>query len=75
VFLNATVDQGKPPGSNAAATNAEGLRSTELDAAQLRALADLPSGAVALAGAAVGLLLIAWLFIYFLVYLPRGMVG
>ena len=70
-----TADQGKSPGSNAAVSNAEGLRSTELDAAQLQALADLASGAVAVAGAAMVLLLIAWLLIYLLVYLPRGMVG
>ena len=38
-------------------------------------LADLPRGAAALAGLAVGLLLIAWILIYLLVYLPRGMVG
>ncbi|HYZ41381.1 MAG TPA: hypothetical protein VE687_12260 [Stellaceae bacterium] len=53
----------------------EGQRPTELDAAQQRALADVPSGAVAVAGAAIVLLLIAWLLIYLLVYLPRGMVG
>ncbi len=47
----------------------------ELDAAQLRALGAVPSGAVAVAGVAMLLLLIAWLLIYLLVYLPRGMVG
>ncbi len=35
----------------------------------------VPSGALALAGAAVALLLLAWLLIYALVFLPRGMVG
>ena len=42
---------------------------------QLRQLAPVPSGAAALAGAAVLLLLLAWVLIYLLVYLPRGMVG
>ena len=46
-----------------------------LDEAQLRALQAVPSGALALSGLAVGLLLIAWLLIYLLIYLPRGMVG
>ena len=65
-----TINQGHLPRGNV-----EGQRPTELDAAQQRALADLPSGAVAVAGAAMVLLLIAWLLIYLLVYLPRGMVG
>ena len=36
---------------------------------------EVPSGAIALGGTAVLLLLIAWLLIYLLVYLPRGMIG
>ena len=39
------------------------------------ALREVPSGAIALGGTAVLLLLIAWVLIYLLVYLPRGMVG
>jgi hypothetical protein len=50
-------------------------RPAELDQQQLLALLEVPSGAIALGGAAVLLLLIAWLLIYLLVYLPRGMVG
>jgi len=42
---------------------------------QMQALRSVPSGAVALSGVALLLLLIAWLAIYFFVYLPRGMVG
>jgi hypothetical protein len=38
-------------------------------------LTDVPRGAVALAGIAVALLLLAWLLIYLFVFLPRGMVG
>ena len=56
-------------------SEADGQRSTEFDAAQLRALADVPSGAVAVVATAMILLLIGWLLLYFLVYLPRGMVG
>ena len=38
-------------------------------------LARAPSGAFALAGIAVGLLVAAWLLIYFFVFIPRGPVG
>jgi hypothetical protein len=38
-------------------------------------LRDVPKGALAVAGIAVGLLLLAWLIIYLLVFIPRGMVG
>ena len=53
-----------PPGETASLTQQ-----------QMQALSAMPSGAVALAGFAVGLLLIAWLAIYLFIYLPRGMVG
>jgi len=43
------------------------LTSPELDS--------VPSGAFALAGVAVGLLLAAWLLIYFFVFITRGTVG
>ncbi len=39
------------------------------------ALAAVPSGAFALAGTAVGLLVVAWLAIYFFVFMARGAVG
>ncbi|MBY0509205.1 MAG: hypothetical protein K2P94_03545 [Rhodospirillaceae bacterium] len=38
-------------------------------------LASVPTGAFALAGTAVGLLLLAWLVVYFFVFLQRGPVG
>ncbi|WP_246736175.1 hypothetical protein [Enterovirga aerilata] len=44
-------------------------------AALQRALRDSPRGALAVAGVAVGSLLLAWLLIYAFVFLPRGMVG
>lgn len=45
------------------------------DPALQKALAPVPSGAFALAGAAVVLLLAAWLFVYFAIFIPRGPVG
>lgn len=40
-----------------------------------RVLGVVPRGAAALAGAAVVIILLAWLLIYFLVFLPRGPVN
>ncbi len=37
-----------------------------------RVLKDVPQGAFALAGTAVGILVLAYLALYFLVFLPRG---
>ncbi len=45
------------------------------DAALADALAQVPRGALALAGTALGLVLAAWLLVYVAIYLPRGMVG
>lgn len=50
-------------------------RPADLDEQQLLALREVPSGTIALGGTAVLLLLIGWLLIYLLVYLPRGMIG
>ncbi len=38
-------------------------------------LDQVPSGALALAGLSVGLLLLAWFLMYLFVFLPRGQVG
>lgn len=38
-------------------------------------LEHVPSGALALAGLSVGLLLLAWFMMYLFVFLPRGQVG
>jgi hypothetical protein len=46
-----------------------------LDQGQLEALRRGPAGAAALSSVAVLLLLVAWLLIYALIYLPRGMIG
>lgn len=40
-----------------------------------RVMQDVPSGALALSGLTVGLLLLAWFLMYALVFLPRGSVG
>lgn len=40
-----------------------------------QALKIAPKGAFALAGAALGLTLLAWLALYFFVFLPRGPVS
>ena len=45
------------------------------EAALEAALQEAPRGAVAVAGVAVGLLLICWFAIYLFVFLPRGSVG
>jgi hypothetical protein len=47
----------------------------DLNASELRLLDPVPSGSAVLAGVAVLLLLLGWCFVYFLIYLPRGMVG
>jgi len=46
-----------------------------LEREQLEAIQRVPVGAAALSGLAVLLLLVAWLLIYLLIYLPRGMIG
>lgn len=49
----------------------DGPSEAELDAV----MREVPRGAMALAGLAVGLLLLAWLAMYAFVFLPRGQVG
>ena len=49
----------------------DGLTPEAIDAA----LKQTPRGAFALAGITVGLLMAAWVAIYFFVFLPRGSVG
>jgi len=45
------------------------------EAALAQVMREAPKGAVALAGAAVALLIIGWVLIYLLVFVPRGVVG
>jgi hypothetical protein len=56
-------------------TRGDAARPADLDQRELLALREVPKGAIALGGVAVVLLLVAWLLIYLLIYLPRGMVG
>ena len=45
------------------------------EAALARVMAQVPRGAAMLAGAAVALLVIGWIVMYLLVFIPRGVVG
>jgi Cytochrome c oxidase subunit IIa family len=58
-----------PPGKHDYTSDAE--ENDRLEAA----LVETPRGAIAVAAIAVVLLLIGWLGLYFLVFLPRGTVG
>ena len=40
-----------------------------------RVIQEVPRGALALAALTVGMLLVGWLLVYALVFLPRGMVS
>lgn len=53
----------------------ESASPTDLELQSNAALQSVPSGAFALAGTAVGLLIAAWLLIYVFVFLARGQVG
>ena len=45
------------------------------EAALDAAMAETPRGAIAVAGTAVGLMMLCWFMIYLFVFLPRGSVG
>jgi hypothetical protein len=62
---------GEPERSEAAGEVADPVREDDLD----RVMRLVPRGAAALAGAAVAIILIFWLLIYFAVFLPRGPVN
>jgi cobalamin synthase len=57
------------------AAKSDGARSPQDDEALKRVMRDVPRGALALSALTVGLLLVAWLLLYALVFLPRGMVS
>lgn len=48
---------------------------TEGDPLDFELLEDAPAGAFTLAGIAVALLVLAWLLMYFEIFVPRGQVG
>jgi hypothetical protein len=70
-----------PAGALVSQVGSAGVRTLEVDDDGLAAdaidaaLKQTPRGAFALAGITVGLLIVAWLAVYFLVFLPRGSVG
>jgi hypothetical protein len=45
------------------------------DAALASVMGEVPRGAAMLAGIAVALLVIGWILIYLLVFIPRGVIG
>ena len=45
------------------------------EAALERAMRDVPRGALVVSAIAVALLMVGWFFVYFFIFLPRGMVG
>ena len=63
------VEPSYPEGPHDCASDDEELKRLE------GAMDQTPRGALAVSLIAVGLLLIGWLGLYFLVFLPRGMVG
>lgn len=63
------TDESYPAGPHDYASDAEEMGRLEA------ALNEAPRGALVLSLIAVGLLLIGWLGIYFLVFIPRGTVG
>ena len=58
-----------PESSHDCASDSEELERLE------NALHEAPRGALVVSAIAVGLLLIGWLGLYFLVFLPRGRIG
>jgi hypothetical protein len=66
------VRMSAPPGS----PPDPGASPPETDDALLESvMREVPRGALALAALTVGLMLVAWFFIYAFVFLPRGTVG
>ena len=64
------------PAANGQGAVGQTAAQDDLDEAAVEAaLSSVPRGALALSGLTVALLLLAWLLIYFLVFLPRGMVS
>jgi hypothetical protein len=60
------VDQPRSTASPGEVSEAERLE---------QAMQDTPSGAIALAGITVGLLIFFWFIVYLFVFIPRGLVG
>jgi hypothetical protein len=63
------AEESYPAGRHDYGSDAEELERLE------EALGEVPRGALRISLIAVGLLLVGWLGLYFLVFLPRGPVG
>jgi hypothetical protein len=63
------AEESYPAGEHDYESDAEELERLEA------ALDEVPRGAVIVAAISVGLLMVGWLGLYFLVFLPRGTVG
>ena len=57
------------------ASRRDGIAAEPSDAAVNLVLQEVPRGAFALSGAAVAILLLCWLITYFVIFLPRGVIG
>ena len=64
-----------PPEQPSAADSPSEVADEVDEAALVRAMRLVPLGAAVLAGSAVALLVIGYLLIYLLVFIPRGSVG
>lgn len=64
-------EDGVAPGTRRDPDGDDGIAPADLE----RVMQEVPQGALALAGTAIVLLMLCWLAIYFLVFLPRGSVG
>jgi hypothetical protein len=64
-----------PPDEDPTAGQPQAREDAVSDAALEHVMQQVPSGALALSGLTVGLLLLAWFLIYAFVFLPRGMVS
>ena len=63
------ADESYPSGAHDYASEAEELERID------SAMSEAPNGALIVSGIAVALLLLCWLAIYLLVFIPRGTVG
>lgn len=64
-----------PTDPRPAADRTDGEQDTFSEADLESAMKDVPKGTLALTGLAVTITIIAWLFLYFGVFIPRGVVN
>jgi hypothetical protein len=73
--ITATKGDGMGPSNSSSADSSFETVDNIDDAELARVMRTVPLGAGVLAGTAVALLVIGWLLIYLLVFVPRGTVG